>query len=62
MHCLLLAERDKESVSASAEKPNLKDCSYILADAWETLKRQVIKCMEKVMACWRRPRHEIDYY
>jgi len=34
---LLLAEKDEESVIEFIKKVNLKDCIYMLADAWESL-------------------------
>ncbi|XP_028147821.1 jerky protein homolog-like [Diabrotica virgifera virgifera] len=34
---LLLAEKDEESVIEFVKKVNLKDCIYMLADAWESL-------------------------
>ncbi|GFT83433.1 hypothetical protein TNCV_232121 [Trichonephila clavipes] len=40
---LLLAENDEESVAAFAEKLNMKDAFYILAEAWDSLERQSLK-------------------
>ncbi|GFT32961.1 jerky protein homolog-like [Trichonephila clavipes] len=37
---LLLAENDKESVPPFAEKLNIKDTCYMLAEAWDSLERQ----------------------
>ncbi|GFT71823.1 DDE-1 domain-containing protein [Trichonephila clavipes] len=34
---LLLAENDEESVAAFAEKLNMKDVCYMLAEAWDSL-------------------------
>ena len=47
LHHLLLAKRD-EDVVAFAKKLNLKDCSYMLADAQETYIRQFAKWMENL--------------
>ncbi|GFS59973.1 hypothetical protein TNCV_3957651 [Trichonephila clavipes] len=39
----LLAENDEESVAAFAEKLNMKDACYMLAEAWDSLERQNLK-------------------
>ncbi|GFV92386.1 jerky-like protein [Trichonephila clavipes] len=40
---LLLAENDDESVAAFAEKLNMKDAYYMLAETWDSLERQSVK-------------------
>ncbi|KAK9759302.1 DDE superfamily endonuclease [Popillia japonica] len=37
LHRLLLAEKEEESVILFVKKVNLKDCIYMLTDAWESL-------------------------
>ncbi|GFX22350.1 hypothetical protein TNCV_1815511 [Trichonephila clavipes] len=37
---LLLEENDEESVATFAEKLNMKDSCYMLAEAWDSLERQ----------------------
>ncbi|PRD31964.1 UNVERIFIED_CONTAM: Jrkl [Trichonephila clavipes] len=40
---LLLAENDEELVASFAEKLNMKDTCYMLAEAWDSLERQRLK-------------------
>ncbi|GFS96806.1 hypothetical protein TNCV_4754691 [Trichonephila clavipes] len=45
---LLSTENDEESVATFAEKLNMKDACYMLAEAWDSLERQNLQrqCME----------------
>ncbi|GFX79532.1 jerky protein homolog-like [Trichonephila clavipes] len=45
LRILLLAENDEESIAAFAEKLNMKEACYILAEAWDSLERQNLKCV-----------------
>ena len=40
---LLLADDDQESVVAFSKKLNLKDCCYMLAESWESMKEDTFK-------------------
>ncbi|GFS91851.1 alpha-2 adrenergic receptor [Trichonephila clavipes] len=44
MRRLLLAENDEESVAAFAEKLDMKDACYMLAEAWDSLERDYRLC------------------
>ncbi|GFU80060.1 hypothetical protein TNCV_579401 [Trichonephila clavipes] len=40
---VIVPENDKESVAAFAEKLNMKDICYMLAETWDSLERQSLK-------------------